>query len=88
VSRIKTFYFSENDEFVLSEADRWTETFFASYVEAAQRIARNLDSQYRVPPVTHYFWLLEEGHEKPQKMKVVSELVREYHGEIVESFLK
>ncbi len=88
MSRLKTFLYSTNTDFNLSEADRWTETFFATYIEAAQRIAKHLDDQYKTPPVCHYFWLLEEGHEKPQKIKVVSELVREYHAQIVGSFLE
>lgn len=88
MSRLKKFYYSINDEFILSEADEWTEVYFANYIEAAQRIAKHLDNNNRTPKRFHYFWLIEEGHEKPQKMKVEGELVMEYHAKIVDSFLE
>lgn len=84
MARTRKYYYSTNNNFNIAEADKWLTGYFTNYLEAAQEIARYLDEQNRQPIEQHYFWLLSEEHEYPMKMKVVSELVPEYHAEILE----
>ena len=79
---IKTFYVCTESKWDETATFEWREVWQAGYVEAAQRIAKYLDSQDGDVQERRQFWLKQEDHEKPMLMNNFSEMVVEYYAEI------
>ena len=79
---LKTFYVCTELEWDKSTTFEWREVYMASYIEAAQRIAKYLDAQDDEVQERRRFWLLQDDHDSPLLMYTEAELVVEYYAHI------
>ena len=79
---LKTFYVCTESKWDEAATFEWREVYMAGYIEAAQRIAKHLDSQDDEVKERRAFWMRQEDHEKPMLIHTFSEMVVEYYAEI------
>jgi len=79
---LKTFYVCTESKWDESATFEWREVYMATYIEAAQRIAKHFDANDDEVKERRAFWMRQEDHEKPLLMHTFSEIVAEYHAEI------